>query len=183
MLAEAERLYCVGGYDAISLQAIANHLAISKAALFYHFDSKQTLFFAVLHAILDRMQRELHAPDKGRQVNVRARLLAMMRAMTTPPVFDVARFLRSELALLTPQQQHVLRQTCDAKLFANIRAAFDDGIASGTLRAHDSNVSAMVFQGVCNAVSLLDAVPMPAAARTQHAEQALDMLLAGLSAN
>jgi AcrR family transcriptional regulator len=178
VLAEAERLYHVGGYEAITLQSIADTLEISKAALFYHFDGKQSLFFAMLNAVLDRMQIELHASRENAKGKIREHLAALLSVMTKPPTFDITRFLRSELALLSASQQKQIQRACDTKLFANIRGVFDAGITSGALRPHDTNLSAMLFMGICNALSLFNAAP--ATERARQAEQALDMFLVGL---
>ena len=178
VVAEAERLYHQGGYEAISLQTVADKLKISKAALFYHFASKQELFFVVLNGILDRMNPALTTSVRDIRSGVRDQLRAVMRTMTQPPAFDITRFLRNELELLSTRQQRDIRQACDAKLFAHIRQVFQAGIAAGEMRQHDSNLSATLFLGMC---TTLASFPVGGAdASDAYAEQALDMFLHGL---
>src|SRR5262245_57916504 len=48
----ALRLFAEKGYEATSMREIAEHLGITKPALYYHFDSKE--------AIVRELLRELH---------------------------------------------------------------------------------------------------------------------------
>jgi AcrR family transcriptional regulator len=53
----ALELFTEQGYDKTSLREIAEHLGVTKAALYYHFRSKEDLF----RAILDDYRREMDA--------------------------------------------------------------------------------------------------------------------------
>lgn len=48
ILAAAERLFAARGYDAVSMNEIAEAAAVSKANIFHHFSSKQALYLAVV---------------------------------------------------------------------------------------------------------------------------------------
>jgi len=50
ILAAAEALFAQHGYDAVSMSAIAVRAGVSKANIFHHFSSKNTLYLAVLQA-------------------------------------------------------------------------------------------------------------------------------------
>jgi AcrR family transcriptional regulator len=57
----AERLFAERGYDATSLQAIADEVGLTKAAVYYHFPTKSALLhagaepsFAALHKLLEQ---------------------------------------------------------------------------------------------------------------------------------
>jgi TetR/AcrR family transcriptional regulator len=45
----AVRLFAARGYDAVSIQDIADAAAVSKANVFHHFGSKEKLYFSVLN--------------------------------------------------------------------------------------------------------------------------------------
>ena len=74
----ALRLFADKGYDATSMREIAEHLGITKAALYYHFDSKADIVRAML-ADTEKRVAELAAwaaeqpcgPELGREVLAR----------------------------------------------------------------------------------------------------------------
>ena len=98
ILDAALTLFAEKGYDATSMREIAEQLGITKAALYYHFDSKADIVRAML-ADTERRVSELAAwarerpwsPDLGRQVLIRwsdimqARGLAAFRFATANP--------------------------------------------------------------------------------------------------
>jgi len=53
-LREATRLFAARGFDATSLQEIADAVGVRKPSLLYHFASKDALRLSVLSALLDR---------------------------------------------------------------------------------------------------------------------------------
>jgi len=58
-LAAATRLFARRGFDATSLQAIADEIDVTKQAILHHFPSKQRLRDAVLEAMLAHWQETL----------------------------------------------------------------------------------------------------------------------------
>lgn len=60
ILAAAEKLFAARGYDAVSMNEIAEAAAVSKANIFHHFSSKQALYLAVVrnacHDAAERLQ-------------------------------------------------------------------------------------------------------------------------------
>jgi AcrR family transcriptional regulator len=61
VLAAATRLFAAHGFDGTPLQAIADALGVTKAAVLHHFRSKEELRAAVLGAIVEHWQKVL--PD------------------------------------------------------------------------------------------------------------------------
>ncbi len=58
ILRAAEQLFAEHGYDAVSMHSIAERAAVSKANVFHHFSSKESLYLAVLrHACEDSSER------------------------------------------------------------------------------------------------------------------------------
>jgi AcrR family transcriptional regulator len=52
IVASATRLFAAQGFDATSLQAVADAVGVTKQAVLHHFPSKEHLRHAVLHAIV-----------------------------------------------------------------------------------------------------------------------------------
>ena len=51
----ALRLFAEKGYEATSMREIAEHLGITKPALYYHFDSKEAIVRELLHDLLGQV--------------------------------------------------------------------------------------------------------------------------------
>src|SRR5215470_15130683 len=58
-LAAATRLFAARGFDATSLQAIADEIGVTKQAILHHFPSKERLRDAVLGAMVAHWQETL----------------------------------------------------------------------------------------------------------------------------
>jgi AcrR family transcriptional regulator len=56
ILETAQRLFAERGYDATSLQLIADEMALTKAAVYYHFRTKNAILRAVLQPGIERLK-------------------------------------------------------------------------------------------------------------------------------
>jgi AcrR family transcriptional regulator len=56
ILATAQRLFAERGYDATSLQLIADEMDLTKAAVYYYFPAKRDILYAVLKPGFDRLE-------------------------------------------------------------------------------------------------------------------------------
>lgn len=129
-----------GGYDALSVAAIARELNLAQNALYWYFPSKDHLFVAAL----ERMMRDIVARKPGRQRTVEAKVLWFVeqlqevehvragmyeRARVSPVVADFVsaldatwhRMLSNVLAHELPDRE--LQAATDA-LIATIQGAF-----------------------------------------------------------
>ncbi|MBN6040451.1 TetR family transcriptional regulator [Amycolatopsis sp. 195334CR] len=115
ILAAARALFAEHGYRATSMQAIADQLGITKAALYYHFDSKDELLRHLTLPLLDELEGALNDaetagdPEAVRwraiegyvDVHLRHRetLLMLVRDMTLLVQAPVADRFRAAIAL------------------------------------------------------------------------------------
>src|SRR3989344_8760963 len=64
ILVAAEELFARQGFDAVSMNAIAEAASVSKANIFHHFESKNALYLAVVRGACadsaERLQRLQH---------------------------------------------------------------------------------------------------------------------------
>ncbi|PIY75147.1 MAG: hypothetical protein COY85_01120 [Candidatus Portnoybacteria bacterium CG_4_10_14_0_8_um_filter_40_50] len=66
ILKTAGSLFSQRGYFGVSMQDIADELSITKAALYYHFESKESLTEELLRGTIDELKQELkHACEAG----------------------------------------------------------------------------------------------------------------------
>jgi len=56
ILDTAQRLFAEHGYDATSLQMIADELGLTKAAVYYHFRAKREILHAAMKPGIDRLE-------------------------------------------------------------------------------------------------------------------------------
>jgi AcrR family transcriptional regulator len=72
ILETAQRLFVERGYDATSLQMIADELGLTKAAVYYHFRVKSELLQAIMHPNLARIDAVLDEAEaiRGRRARI-----------------------------------------------------------------------------------------------------------------
>ena len=73
ILDTAQRLFAELGYDATSLQMIADELGLTKAAVYYHFPAKSDILHAALQPGIQRIGRLLDeaAALRGRRARIK----------------------------------------------------------------------------------------------------------------
>jgi len=59
LLKEAENLFALKGYDAVSVDEICQKAGVSKGGFYHHFSSKEALFLQLLDGWLSRLNEEL----------------------------------------------------------------------------------------------------------------------------
>ncbi len=183
ILKEAEKLYYMGGYDHISLQVIADHLQISKAALFHHFKNKRELFFEMLLMILAHMREMFESVIHKEGLSTHERLYLVMQRLSEESMFDMMRFQREEYPLLDPEQQHKADKQWHADMFDIVQRVFREGIERDELRAHDVNLSTYLFLNMCLMLPFNNnptSIPMSANKRDEYINSLVDLLLHGI---
>lgn len=113
--AVALELFVERGYDGTSLREIAERLSITKAAVYYHFRSKDEILISLIEDFLDRLDdlaswALTQEPDTATRVEVLRRYDAMLSGQT------------AELARLMREGQSAIR---DAELEGRIRGRYD----------------------------------------------------------
>jgi TetR/AcrR family transcriptional regulator, mexJK operon transcriptional repressor len=157
-LLEAERLYSLGGYEAINLQTIAEAVGVTKAALFYHFESKQALFVALLEEMLGRYNQMIGSSVGQAKGSSEAQFLALSLTLSKQPMFDAFRFLRSEQQHLSREQQAQLQYSCNELLFRPIKRAFTLALERGEIAKVNVTTASSLFLGFCVLASSMRAM-------------------------
>ena len=72
ILETAQRLFLDRGYDATSLQMIADEMGLTKAAVYYHFRAKSEILHATLQPGIQRLKAQLDvaATMRGRRARI-----------------------------------------------------------------------------------------------------------------
>lgn len=145
----AVRLFTRHGFAGTSLQMIADELGFTKAAIYYHFRTREQLLTAVLDPVLRQMQQIVEEAENLRGVHSRAdrmvcgyaelavRNRALVSVLGTDPSVNEALRTRSEWDNVIDRQMSLL-------------ADVDPGPA-GTVKA------AMVFSGIAGGAGIASA--------------------------
>jgi TetR/AcrR family transcriptional regulator len=139
-------LFVEQGYDAVSMQAIADSVPLNKATLYHHFQSKDELFLAVVRMALSHLYRQIEGfiAEGGSAADQLTRA-ATQHFQDSQSEFgalmtDVRRHLPHEL------QQSLAERCSDPwNLYEQI---FTEAVAAGELPAVDPTLAATMFAGL-----------------------------------
>lgn len=136
ILAAAEQLFADQGFDAVSMNAIAEAAQVCKANVFHHFKSKNDLYLAVLRNACQDATR--HLDDLGatdQPLAARLETFATAHLQTLLEHGQVTRLILRELLGGNPRTGQDLAEQVYGEKFARFVAILRAGQAAGTLRA------------------------------------------------
>ena len=153
LLDAAWSAFAAHGFDAASVDEICRRAGVSKGAFYHHFDSKQSIFLALLQEWLDGIYRSLEA-SRGKDLQ---QTFSEMSALL-PGLFSHA---NEHLALFLEFWAQARRdpQVWEATIapYRRFQAFFDDllkqGIAEGSIAPHETQRMSRVLLAL--AVGLL----------------------------
>jgi len=176
VLAVAARLFRERGYRATGLDQIADELGVTRAALYYYFDTKQELLEEICGRTMDAVESALQdvqvVPDAAE------RLRAFARAFALNTATDAARVFFRDAKELGPEFRERQRERAH-RVTLGAEEIMEAGIASGRFRSVDAHVAAPGLLAMLN--SLPDWVrPGRHGALEDVTEQLLDVYLRGI---
>lgn len=119
------------GYADLTMQRIADESTISKAALHYHFDTKESLLDAFLDDLVERFEARLACDAE----DPRERLATFLSAVFTPTTDSADEFSVALMELKAQAPYHDLIRTrfrdLDEVMQATVADAVEDGIEAG----------------------------------------------------
>lgn len=151
LLQVATQLFYEKGYAHTTLQAIADRMGFTKAAIYYYAKNKEELLVEIYEAIVEpaiTRARELasRSTDDGATLFVALidqHLRTFLHNVEANAVFDVQNFSLSEPA---KKRIHALGRDYDAVL----RKVYDAGIADGSIAPGNSTIAVNAVIGMCN---------------------------------
>ncbi|MYW05246.1 TetR/AcrR family transcriptional regulator [Streptomyces sp. SID3343] len=162
VLQAAEELFGEQGFAGTSLQAIADRVGVTKAALYYHFRTKDELLDALLRPALNDLDRVLEVAESRRGTTARQRLLFegyvdfLIRYRTLAVILDrdvaIGRHpaIQPRLASITARVREVLDHVDDSIEYRVATAVAMGGIYSAVAAFTDlpDDELARVLRGV-----------------------------------
>ena len=135
ILAAAKHLFAEAGFDAVSMNAIADRAGVSKANVFHHFKSKNDLYLAVLkiacsesHAQIDQL-----GSDKGSFV-ARLRDYSVSHLASILQDEKISRLVQRDLLENGPKRGKEFAEQVFGQNFARLVDILRSGQKKGELR-------------------------------------------------
>ncbi len=150
ILDAAEGVFADRGYHDAAMDAIAHDARASKGALYFHFPSKEALFFSLIDRLAAHLEREVDASlagERGAVGKIEAALSAVLRTLSK----------RRRLAKLLLYQGYGLGARFEEKRlhvydrFASlIQRYLEEAVAEGAIPPLNAQITAYAWLGALN---------------------------------
>ena len=182
ILGAAEQVFASKGYHESLVDEIAEEVSLSKGGIYFHFPSKEDLFFSVMDRLADRLvskAEDAAAKESSPLAKAEAALMEVLLRLGE----------RRRLARILMVQGYSMGNAFEAKRveifgrFAEvIEANLDEAVKAGEIRDVDTAIAAHVWLGAINEIVirwLYEGTPQP----TEAAESLREILISGLIVN
>jgi AcrR family transcriptional regulator len=154
ILEAAEQLFAEKGFYETAMDEIVETAKVSKGGVYFHFPSKEELYFTLLDRLADALQREVEQEISGRRgavEKVQGALEVVLKNLAS----------KRRLAQIILRQGYGLGPSFERKRleiysrFAQlIKENLDSAIAEGSIPAIDTEVTAYAWLGAINELVL-----------------------------
>jgi AcrR family transcriptional regulator len=148
----AAQLICEKGYDATSMNDIAEAVGITKAGVYHHIQGKKDLLFRIMNFGMDELDENVIVPARAipdAEARLRAIIANHVRLITrhvTPQGYNPVTIVVDELAGLTPEHRRKISHRKRAYVDL-IRETLKQLKEEGKLREVDVTVAAFSLLG------------------------------------
>jgi len=149
IIIQAGRTFLECGYDATSMNLVAERCKVTKPGLYYHFDGKQALLFAIMSYAMDELESDTEDAITGvadPHERLEAMILAHARLITTRPEGSFAILVIELTQSLRMQDQEMMIQRKRAYLEA-LEGAIQDVWQAESIEG-DLTVTAFTLLGM-----------------------------------
>ena len=141
------------GYDATSVNDIANALGMTKAGLYHYINGKKELLFDIMNFGLGELDEEVATPAEAiKDPAARLRFVVAAHARLVTRGQGAITILVDEITALTPPQQRKITQRKRA-YFDFLRGTLDELKAAGQLQDVDTTAATFSLLGMINWLS------------------------------
>ncbi|MFQ5486941.1 MAG: TetR/AcrR family transcriptional regulator [Gammaproteobacteria bacterium] len=150
ILEVAEKLFADKGFDAVSINDIAQRAAVSKANIFHHFKSKEGLYMAVLKLACEHSAQALDDVERtlsdGPQAQLEAFFTHHLQALLAHP--RSTRLIQRELLDNGSERGKQLAEEVFSEHFSRLVGLVREGQTQGVLRKDfDAALLALLLVG------------------------------------
>ncbi len=149
ILRAARSVFADQGYHAASITALIKAAGVARGTFYLYFDSKQSVFLAMLDALMTRLRGSVVGVDitAGRKA-MRTQLVGTIERLlhTAQDEGDVVRLIFHQgIGLEAPIQEAL--EAFEDNLLGYLQASLQMGTELGWLRPHDHHVAAVSIYG------------------------------------
>ena len=150
ILMKAAQVFLELGYDATSMNVVAERADVTKMGLYYHFESKQELLFSIMSYAMDVLEREsavASAAAQSREERLRNLIHALATLTTEQEDGAFTILVIEETNALEGRDREIITARKRAYV-ETIRAALEALGSEGKLREVDITVAAFTVVGM-----------------------------------
>jgi AcrR family transcriptional regulator len=141
------------GYDATSVNDIANALGMTKAGLYHYISGKKELLFDIMNFGLDELDEEVATPAKKiNDAEARLRFLIASHSQLVTRGNGAITILVDEVTALTPAQGRKITRR-KREYFDSLRDLLEELKAAGRLHDVDTTAATFCLLGMINWLS------------------------------
>ena len=148
ILQAASALFAQRGYAAVSISDVAQAAGLVKSAIYHHFESKETLFIAVLREVSRQSHLAMEQAAQGE--TWRARLRAATRALSalTRPQSHILNLILGGVTSPIADDHRAEKDESLREFTAVLRREISAGIAAGDLRRINPELASICLIGL-----------------------------------
>lgn len=149
ILSSATQLFIKQGYYGLSMRQIAESVGVTKAALYYHYKDKESLFLAILETHLEKFET-LIIEIEAQSVSCRERIRLLVTRVLNQPADQraVIRLASQEMANLSAESRRSFGEIYHQRFIGRIQTMVETGIKNRELRPVDSQVATWTLLGM-----------------------------------
>jgi AcrR family transcriptional regulator len=149
----AAEIMCRKGYEATSMNDIADAVGLTKAGMYHYIQGKEHLLFEIMTFAMDMVDENVIAPTRDiEDPEVRLRALVQRHAGRILEVGGEVTILLEEMWALTPAHRRIIRGR-KREYFEMVRETLQQLAAAGKLRQVDPSVATFSLFGMINWIS------------------------------
>ena len=181
ILKEAALLFSEVGVDGASMRALAERLGVTKAALYYHFPSKEAIHFQIHLEVIDDVLSKLVAIH-GTYLPARAKVHGVVNLILESITHHRGEFtvLLREGTLLAPDHWLTIQER-RRQFRLLVKEILEEGMRNGEFAILDLDAATLALLGMCNwSYTWLD--PKGRLSGTELAYHFSEIFISGISA-
>jgi AcrR family transcriptional regulator len=148
ILDAATQMFLAHGFGATSIDAVAQHLRMSKRTFYHRFPDKEALFAAVVHRIIQQLRPAANIPlIEGADLEAILERLAtlVLRAALSPQAIALHRLIVAESARFPELARVLTREGAAEEATTLIAGILEREVTAGRIRIDDTRFAAQQF--------------------------------------
>jgi AcrR family transcriptional regulator len=143
LLREARARFVARGYADVTMQEIADAAGVTKAAAYYHFGDKESLFIEVVQEEVQRICQGMTA-ELDRHTTLRDQLEAVAFFLLESGNVDFGRLMKDSERYVSEERRQALKEETPRPVVA-MRPAFERAAAAGEVRRDNLDLSISLY--------------------------------------